>query len=163
MTEKSKGTQQVHWPVNRASSISLAAVAGLQVACAGYDVTRDADLQLSSYCRVVESPGEYDGRVIRLQAKAKPPDHAPLRLQVDECKQTIALDPGSVKNDADFKVLEKSVWLDFPGPSAGVDVDVVGEFRWVEGRKPSRVLVLRKIIRIGEAALDDRTAFRNEN
>jgi hypothetical protein len=98
-------------------------------------------------CEVVRSPATYANRLIRLESVAKPPDHASLRLESDDCDGSIALDL-SEADRGDRSVIDSAVWRDFPDADGGAAVIVEGVLEWNRGERPSRILHVSRILEV---------------
>ncbi|NZA26114.1 hypothetical protein H0E84_06925 [Luteimonas sp. SJ-92] len=123
----------------------------LQIGCADNGLIKNAEPNLSDFCEVIRDPKIYDRDTIWLRAMARPPDHAPMRLETAGCQGVIFLEIGEIGwEDARRSALEARVWNGFPEPTAGVWVDVVGRFKWNKDGRPSGTLTVFQIIEIGE-------------
>jgi hypothetical protein len=137
------------------TTMSLVSLAGILTGCAQSAVSHSASSPETSFCEIVDDPRSFDRLSVRIRGIARPPDHAPLRLESESCSGAIVLFVDDLnETDPNRAALESEVWRNFPGDNAGVFVELIGEFRWRGVGASSRVLVVSQIVEIRDLPLD---------
>jgi hypothetical protein len=137
------------------TTMSLVSLAGILTGCAQSAVSHSASSHEASFCEIIDDPQSFDRLSVRIRGIARPPDHAPLRLESEGCSGAIVLFVDDLSaTDPNRAALESNVWRRFPEIDAGVFVELIGEFRWRGVGRPSRVLVVSQIVQVSDLPLE---------
>lgn len=98
-------------------------------------------------CALIREPQVYDGRMVRVDAHARPGAHYEILIYGTECPESVVVlsIPNHLEDKESVVRLREHVFAGFPAKQTRASAILVGRFIWYEDQVPARVLSLSNV------------------